>query len=37
MSDSELVVKAQESSGPQMQWNWGGFPKVRISKQKQKI
>ncbi|KAG7271820.1 hypothetical protein CRUP_017897 [Coryphaenoides rupestris] len=28
MSDSELVVKAQESSGPQMQWNWGGFPKV---------
>ncbi|XP_017335393.1 zgc:123305 isoform X2 [Ictalurus punctatus] len=27
-SDSELLVKAQESSGPQMQWNWGGFPKV---------
>ncbi|CAL8337807.1 unnamed protein product [Lota lota] len=27
-SDSELVVKPQESSGPQMQWNWGGFPKV---------
>lgn len=25
-SDSELVVKTQESSGPQMQWNWGGFP-----------
>uniref|UniRef100_A0A8C5CQJ8 phosphatidate phosphatase n=1 Tax=Gadus morhua TaxID=8049 RepID=A0A8C5CQJ8_GADMO len=30
-SDSELVVKPQESSGPQMQWNWGGFPKVRQS------
>ncbi|KAJ3601810.1 hypothetical protein NHX12_029574 [Muraenolepis orangiensis] len=28
MSDSELVVKPQESSGPQMQWNWGAFPKV---------
>uniref|UniRef100_A0A8C7GB80 phosphatidate phosphatase n=1 Tax=Oncorhynchus kisutch TaxID=8019 RepID=A0A8C7GB80_ONCKI len=27
-SDSELLVKPQESSGPQMQWNWGGFPKV---------
>ncbi|XP_029990821.1 phosphatidate phosphatase LPIN2 isoform X2 [Sphaeramia orbicularis] len=25
-SDSELVVKPQESSGPQMQWNWGSFP-----------
>ncbi|XP_051271495.1 zgc:123305 isoform X1 [Dicentrarchus labrax] len=25
-SDSELLVKTQESSGPQMQWNWGGFP-----------
>ncbi|XP_053172558.1 phosphatidate phosphatase LPIN2-like [Scomber japonicus] len=25
-SDSELLVKPQESSGPQMQWNWGGFP-----------
>uniref|UniRef100_A0A667XV65 phosphatidate phosphatase n=1 Tax=Myripristis murdjan TaxID=586833 RepID=A0A667XV65_9TELE len=25
-SDSELIVKPQESSGPQMQWNWGGFP-----------
>ncbi|XP_034388634.1 phosphatidate phosphatase LPIN2-like isoform X2 [Cyclopterus lumpus] len=25
-SDSELMVKPQESSGPQMQWNWGGFP-----------
>uniref|UniRef100_A0A672ZEU0 phosphatidate phosphatase n=1 Tax=Sphaeramia orbicularis TaxID=375764 RepID=A0A672ZEU0_9TELE len=27
-SDSELVVKPQESSGPQMQWNWGSFPMV---------
>lgn len=25
-SDSELMVKTQESAGPQMQWNWGGFP-----------
>ncbi|XP_008295452.1 phosphatidate phosphatase LPIN2 isoform X2 [Stegastes partitus] len=25
-SDSELLVKSQESSGPQIQWNWGGFP-----------
>ncbi|KAM7422192.1 hypothetical protein PAMA_010322 [Pampus argenteus] len=25
-SDSELLVKPLESSGPQMQWNWGGFP-----------
>ncbi|XP_033939329.1 phosphatidate phosphatase LPIN2 isoform X1 [Pseudochaenichthys georgianus] len=25
-SDSELLVKPKESSGPQMQWNWGGFP-----------
>ncbi|XP_072238656.1 phosphatidate phosphatase LPIN3 isoform X2 [Leuresthes tenuis] len=25
-SDSELVVKNQDPSGPQMQWNWGGFP-----------
>lgn len=25
-SDSELYVKPQGSSGPQMQWNWGGFP-----------
>ncbi|XP_031132484.1 phosphatidate phosphatase LPIN2-like isoform X2 [Sander lucioperca] len=25
-SDSELLVRPQESSGPQMQWNWGGFP-----------
>ncbi|KAF5909332.1 phosphatidate phosphatase LPIN2-like isoform X2, partial [Clarias magur] len=27
-SDSELLVKPQETTGPQMQWNWGGFPKV---------
>ncbi|KAM3877938.1 phosphatidate phosphatase LPIN2 [Diretmus argenteus] len=27
-SDSELLVKPQESSGPQMQWNWGGFPEL---------
>ncbi|KAM4613399.1 phosphatidate phosphatase LPIN2 isoform 2-T2 [Polymixia lowei] len=27
-SDSELLVKPQESFGPQMQWNWGGFPKL---------
>lgn len=26
-SDSELC-KPQESLGPQMQWNWGAFPKV---------
>ncbi|XP_063071200.1 zgc:123305 isoform X2 [Engraulis encrasicolus] len=26
-SDSELLVR-QESLGPQMQWCWGGFPKV---------
>ncbi|XP_029005611.2 zgc:123305 [Betta splendens] len=25
-SDSELLVRTQESSGPQIQWNWGGFP-----------
>ncbi|XP_041836441.1 zgc:123305 isoform X2 [Melanotaenia boesemani] len=25
-SDSELLVKSQDSSGLQMQWNWGGFP-----------
>ncbi|XP_067443979.1 zgc:123305 isoform X1 [Thunnus thynnus] len=25
-SDSELLVKPQESSRPQMEWNWGGFP-----------
>uniref|UniRef100_A0A3Q0SDY7 phosphatidate phosphatase n=1 Tax=Amphilophus citrinellus TaxID=61819 RepID=A0A3Q0SDY7_AMPCI len=27
-SDSELLVKTQESPGPQIQWNWGGFPTV---------
>ncbi|XP_056158000.1 zgc:123305 [Lampris incognitus] len=27
-SDSELLVKPQDNSGPQMQWNWGGFPKL---------
>ncbi|XP_035244679.1 phosphatidate phosphatase LPIN2-like isoform X2 [Anguilla anguilla] len=27
-SDSELLVKPQETAGPQMQWHWGGFPKV---------
>lgn len=27
-SDSELC-KPQESLGPQMQWNWGAFPKVQ--------
>uniref|UniRef100_A0A674E8G3 phosphatidate phosphatase n=1 Tax=Salmo trutta TaxID=8032 RepID=A0A674E8G3_SALTR len=27
-SDSELLVKPPESSGPQMQWNWGGFPEM---------
>ncbi|KAM7006045.1 phosphatidate phosphatase LPIN2 [Tautogolabrus adspersus] len=25
-SDSELVVKPKGSSGPQIEWNWGGFP-----------
>uniref|UniRef100_A0A672IXM5 phosphatidate phosphatase n=1 Tax=Salarias fasciatus TaxID=181472 RepID=A0A672IXM5_SALFA len=30
-SDSELVVKSQDSTGPQMQWNWGDFPMVRHS------
>ncbi|XP_069014162.1 phosphatidate phosphatase LPIN2 isoform X1 [Embiotoca jacksoni] len=25
-SDSELLVKSQELSWPQMEWNWGGFP-----------
>nr|XP_020502540.1 phosphatidate phosphatase LPIN2-like isoform X1 [Labrus bergylta] len=25
-SDSELVVKPQGSSGPQIEWNWGAFP-----------
>uniref|UniRef100_A0A3Q3G0K8 phosphatidate phosphatase n=1 Tax=Labrus bergylta TaxID=56723 RepID=A0A3Q3G0K8_9LABR len=27
-SDSELVVKPQGSSGPQIEWNWGAFPVV---------
>ncbi|XP_062401573.1 zgc:123305 isoform X1 [Sardina pilchardus] len=27
-SDSELLVKPQESVGPQIQWSWGGFPEV---------
>ncbi|KPP79123.1 phosphatidate phosphatase LPIN2-like, partial [Scleropages formosus] len=26
-SDSELMVNPLESPGPQMQWNWGAFPK----------
>ncbi|XP_077458903.1 phosphatidate phosphatase LPIN2 isoform X2 [Stigmatopora argus] len=30
-SDSELLVKKHESSGPLMQWNWGGFPMPRHS------
>ncbi|XP_048858436.1 phosphatidate phosphatase LPIN2-like [Brienomyrus brachyistius] len=30
-SDSELLMKSIESSGPQMQWNWGAFPKVCVS------
>ncbi|XP_066558690.1 phosphatidate phosphatase LPIN2 isoform X2 [Amia ocellicauda] len=30
-SDSELLVKPQESTGPQMHWAWGSFPKVRPS------
>ncbi|XP_035487988.1 zgc:123305 isoform X1 [Scophthalmus maximus] len=25
-SDSELLLNPEDSSGPQMQWNWGGFP-----------
>ncbi|XP_019942554.1 phosphatidate phosphatase LPIN2 isoform X2 [Paralichthys olivaceus] len=25
-SDSELFLKSEDSPGPQMQWNWGGFP-----------
>uniref|UniRef100_A0A7N8XDB6 phosphatidate phosphatase n=1 Tax=Mastacembelus armatus TaxID=205130 RepID=A0A7N8XDB6_9TELE len=29
-SDSELFIKPQESSGPQMQWNWGGFPFLQV-------
>uniref|UniRef100_A0A8D3DLK2 phosphatidate phosphatase n=1 Tax=Scophthalmus maximus TaxID=52904 RepID=A0A8D3DLK2_SCOMX len=27
-SDSELLLNPEDSSGPQMQWNWGGFPMV---------
>uniref|UniRef100_A0A8C6T1S5 Zgc:123305 n=1 Tax=Neogobius melanostomus TaxID=47308 RepID=A0A8C6T1S5_9GOBI len=27
-SDSELYVSPRGSSGPDMQWNWGGFPTV---------
>ncbi|XP_029103555.1 phosphatidate phosphatase LPIN3 isoform X2 [Scleropages formosus] len=27
-SDSELMVNPLESPGPQMQWNWGAFPKA---------
>ncbi|KAJ8359194.1 hypothetical protein SKAU_G00157190 [Synaphobranchus kaupii] len=34
-SDSELLVKPQETSGPQMQWHWGGFPKVCQSERTQ--
>uniref|UniRef100_A0AAQ4RGC8 phosphatidate phosphatase n=1 Tax=Gasterosteus aculeatus aculeatus TaxID=481459 RepID=A0AAQ4RGC8_GASAC len=34
-SDSELLVKPQESSGPQMQWNWGGFPMLCQSERTQ--
>ncbi|MBN3322609.1 LPIN2 phosphatase, partial [Atractosteus spatula] len=30
-SDSELLVRPQESMGPQMQWAWGRFPKVKQS------
>nr|XP_057910992.1 phosphatidate phosphatase LPIN3-like isoform X2 [Doryrhamphus excisus] len=30
-SDSELVVKSQDSPGLPMQWNWGGFPMPRHS------
>ncbi|XP_029906914.1 phosphatidate phosphatase LPIN2 isoform X2 [Myripristis murdjan] len=36
-SDSELIVKPQESSGPQMQWNWGGFPMLYQSERSQCI
>uniref|UniRef100_A0A8C7WKF1 phosphatidate phosphatase n=1 Tax=Oncorhynchus mykiss TaxID=8022 RepID=A0A8C7WKF1_ONCMY len=36
-SDSELLVKPQESSGPQMQWNWGGFPKVGYNRVVQRV
>ncbi|XP_041080976.1 phosphatidate phosphatase LPIN2-like isoform X1 [Polyodon spathula] len=34
-SDSELLIKPPESTGPQMQWAWGGFPKVRTSERAQ--
>ncbi|KAL4655644.1 phosphatidate phosphatase LPIN3-like [Arapaima gigas] len=27
-SDSELMVNPLDSPGPQMQWNWGAFPKA---------
>ncbi|KAJ0068983.1 hypothetical protein NL108_015763, partial [Boleophthalmus pectinirostris] len=27
-SDSELCVRPRGSSGPEIQWNWGGFPTV---------
>ncbi|XP_030632401.1 phosphatidate phosphatase LPIN2 [Chanos chanos] len=27
-SDSELLMKSQESTGPQVHWDWGGFPEV---------
>ncbi|XP_028667931.1 phosphatidate phosphatase LPIN3-like [Erpetoichthys calabaricus] len=30
-SDSELLVKPPEAAGPQMQWSWGGFPKIKQS------
>ncbi|KAG7494212.1 hypothetical protein JOB18_026126 [Solea senegalensis] len=30
-SDSELLHRPEESSGPQIQWNWGGFPTLRQS------
>ncbi|XP_017278417.2 zgc:123305 isoform X3 [Kryptolebias marmoratus] len=29
-SDSELFLKTQDSPGPHIQWNWGGFPQVRL-------
>uniref|UniRef100_A0A667XL80 phosphatidate phosphatase n=1 Tax=Myripristis murdjan TaxID=586833 RepID=A0A667XL80_9TELE len=31
-SDSELIVKPQESSGPQMQWNWGASFRLVVNK-----
>ncbi|XP_029357392.1 phosphatidate phosphatase LPIN2 [Echeneis naucrates] len=33
-SDSELLVRPQESLGPQIQWNWGGFPTLCQSEKK---